>query len=380
MHLERLALEDFRNYTRAAAEFAPGLNLIVGRNAQGKTNLLEAAYCMSGMPSPRGSDAVLIKTGRDVAVIRGDVTRGERTVHVDLELKAGRRRRALVNRATLPRGRTVGEVLTAVFFGPDELALVKGPPEGRRRFLDELVVKLRPARDALRREFDKVLRQRNALLRDVRGGEGAPSDLETWDKAFCGAAAELASARLEALAGLIPLAADRYQSVAGGGEMKIGYSSSWVPEELSAGALAGDVLSADALSDVLGSRLHRLRGAEMERGTTLAGPQRDDVVVQLANDDGVSDARTHASQGDQRTCALACKLAEQDLLTRALEERPILLLDDVFSELDPARRGWLAKSVQEMGQTLVTTTALEDLEVAGIQRVFEVTAGEVSVR
>jgi DNA replication and repair protein RecF len=381
VHLERLSLEDFRNYARAAVEFAPGLNLIVGRNAQGKTNLLEAAYCLSGLPSPRALDPVLVRTDTEKALIHADITRGERTVHVDIEIKPGRGRRVQVNRAALPRGRSLGEVLVAVFFGPDELGLIKGSPEGRRRFIDELVVKLRPAREGVRREWERVLKQRNALLRSARSGEGDLEDLVVWDDALCTAGAELAAVRLSALAALRPLAAGRFEAVAGGGAMELGYSSSWLDNDLYAAAMhAPEEIALDDLARSLRSRLGQLRGPELERGVTLAGPQRDDIVVRLAGDAGLIDARTHASQGDQRTGALALKLAEQDLLTDDLGDRPLLLLDDVFSELDPARRSWLAKSVQEMGQTLVTTTALEDLEVAGIQRVFEVDAGQVSLR
>jgi DNA replication and repair protein RecF len=380
VHVERLALEDFRNYAQTAVEFAPGLNLVVGRNAQGKTNLLEAAYCLSGMASPRATDPVLVRTGTERALIHADVTRAERTVHVDIEIKPGRGRRVQVNRAALPRGRSLGEVLVAVFFGPDELGLVKGSPDGRRRFLDELVVKLRPARDGLRREWERVLKQRNALLRSARAS-GGDADLEVWDETFCQAGAELTAERLSALAQLVPLAAARYEAVAGEGHMELGYTSSWIEEQaLAGGPAAAAEISVTELAAHLRARLGRLRQAELERGTSLAGPQRDDVLIRLATDDGVSDARTHASQGDQRTCALAIKLAEQDLLTEVLDERPLLLLDDVFSELDPTRRAWLAKSVQEMGQSLVTTTALEDLEVAGIQRVFEVDKGEVVPR
>ncbi|MGH2756377.1 MAG: DNA replication/repair protein RecF, partial [Actinomycetota bacterium] len=286
-----------------------------------------------------------------------------------------------VNRAALPRGRSLGEVLVAVFFGPDELGLVKGSPDGRRRFLDELVVKLRPAREGARREWERVLKQRNALLRSARSGEGELEDLAVWDDAFCQAGAELAVGRLGALAALRPLANGRYEAVAGGGRMELDYTSSWLEDDLIATALRDPKdTTVEDLARSLKKRLEQLRVAELERGTTLAGPQRDDMVVRLAGDDDLIDARTHASQGDQRTCALALKLGEQDLLTDTLGDRPLLLLDDVFSELDPTRRAWLAKSVQEMGQTLVTTTALEDLEVAGVQRVFDVNAGEVTPR
>lgn len=380
MHVERLALEDFRNYARAVAEFTPGLNLIVGRNAQGKTNLLEAAYCLSGLSSPRAPDPILVRRDSESAFIHADITRSARTVHVDLEIRSGRGRRIQLNGAALPRGRSLGEVLVAVYFGPDELALVKGSPSGRRRFLDELVLKLRPTLEGVPREWERVLKQRNALLKAARSGRAENHDgLEVWDDAFCRAGAEVAAARLDALNSLKPLAAARYEAVAGTGAMELDYSSSWIEDDLLAAAGAGEPVTREQLAASLGRRLRELRHAELERGMSLAGPQRDDVIVRLDAPDGPADARSHASQGDQRTCALALKLGEQDLLSEVLEDRPLLLLDDVFSELDPTRRAWLAKSVQEMGQTLLTATAVDEIDVTGIERVFAVEAGEITV-
>ena len=165
MRIERLVLQDFRNYSSETIELAPGLNLVVGANAQGKTNLLEAIYCIGGMGSPRGSDAVLVREGAERAVLHALVVRGPRRVEVDLEFRPGRGVRALINKTPVRGTRPLRELVVGVFFGPDELSLVKGPPEGRRRFADELVVKLRPAQEALRRDFERVLKQRNALLR-----------------------------------------------------------------------------------------------------------------------------------------------------------------------------------------------------------------------
>lgn len=379
MRVDRLGLEDFRNYEKVDVSFEQGLNLIVGRNAQGKTNLLEAIYCLTGFASPRALDAVLVRTDQERAIVHGEVTRDNRPTRIDLELRPGRGRRALVNRAALPRGRSLGEVLAAVFFGPDELALIKGSPGERRRFLDELVVKLKPAREGLRKEWDRVLRQRNALLRAMPGRTSGPDDsLEVWDEAFVAAGAALTVARLDALRLLAPYTAERYGSIAGAGSLELSYVSSWLAEDplpASVELTAGDV------SGRLASALETMRPREIERGQSLVGPQRDDVSVVLTTSDAREiEARTHASQGDQRTAALALKLAEHDVLTAELGEQPILLLDDVFSELDPTRRAWLAKAVSEMDQALVTTTAAEDLDLSDVRAVFEVVAGEVSRR
>lgn len=375
MRVDRLVLEDFRNYEREEIDLSGGLNLVVGRNAQGKTNLLEAVYCIGGFGSPRGPDATLVREGAERALVHADVTRGERTVHVDLEYRPGRGMRALLNGTAVPGVRALRELTAAVFFGPDELSLIKGSPDGRRRFLDELVVKLRPARDTIKREWDRVLKQRNALLRSApRGGGPGRSARETlvvWDEAFCRTGAELAAARLEVLAALTPYAAKRYEEVAGGGRLELSYQAAWMD-----GSTGTDV---ESLREALAAALDEVRARELERGVSLTGPQRDDVAVNLSSagyEQSLLDARAYASQGDQRTCALALKLGEHDLLTDALGDHPILLLDDVFSELDPARRAWLADAIRGIGQSLVSSAEPGAIEAAGAARVVRIEAGK----
>jgi len=385
VRVDELTLEDFRNYERERAELSPGLNLIVGRNAQGKTNLLEAIHCLSGLGSPRSDNSALVRQGAPAALVHASVTKGDRQLTVDLELKPGRGLRALVNKSAIRRASALTEFVVTVFFGPDELSLVKGSPEGRRRFLDELIVKLRPTRDSLRRELERVLRQRNALMKTLARGThpaSARETLEVWDSALCRAGAALAAARLEALRELMPHAAKRYAEIAGEGRLDLGYVSSWLPEELSSDLLTGgSQISEEALADRISARIDELRVAEVERGATLVGPQRDDVAVRLApsGDGGATslDVRSHASQGDQRTSALALKLAEHDLLTERLQEEPILLLDDVFSELDPHRRGWLTDAVRDIGQTIVTSAEPLTLENLRPQRVIEIRGGTI---
>ena len=380
MFVEEIALEDFRNYERQAVELSPNLNLVVGRNAQGKTNLLEAVYCLGGMGSPRSPDSALIREGAERAVIHAGIVRGERNLRVDMEFRPGRGTRALLNGSPLPRLRALGEVFVCVFFGPDELSLVKGSPDGRRRFLDEMVVKLRPARERLRREWERVLKQRNSLLKAIRReGPGARSELEVWDESLARAGAELASARLRALAALVPHATKRYEEVAGGGTIELAYESSWLGEELSREALTmpPDV---SVLQETLAKRLREVAHAEFERAITLAGPHRDDVVVRLTSRDGgasLMDARTYASQGEQRTSALGLKLGEHDLLSEALGRHPVLLLDDVFSELDPHRRTWLAEAVKSLGQTILSTAEPGAVEAATPDRVLRIDGGRV---
>ncbi len=376
MRVATLALEDFRNFVRQQTGLGAGINLIVGRNAQGKTNLLEAVHCLSGLGSPRGPDHMLVRSGAERAVLHADVVRGPRHVRVDLEIRPGRGNRALLNGNPVPSPRALAEVCSSVFFGPDELSLVKGSPEGRRRFLDDLVVGLRPARETLRREWERILRQRNALLRSMPRERGAAATatatLEVWDEALCRVGAELTAARLEVLAELAPYAAKRYEAVAGGGRLELAYASTWAP------AGEGNVA---ALQSALQSALQEARERELERRVSLVGPQRDDVVVMLvsAGDPAgeARDARAYASQGDQRTCALALKLGEHDLLSDATGEQPVLLLDDVFSELDPARRRWLGGAVAAVDQTVLTSAEPDALDIGGVARVIEVRAGEL---
>jgi DNA replication and repair protein RecF len=384
LQVERLGLEDFRNYVRAAIEFAPGLNLVVGRNAQGKTNLLEAIHCLSGLGSPRSPDAALIREGCERAVLHAEVRKGERQVRLDIEIRSGRGTKALINGTPLHGTRPLSEFLVTVFFGPDELSLVKGSPDGRRRFLDDLVVKLHPVRAALRREWERVLRQRNALLRSSprRSSGSTAQTIEVWDEALCRTGAALSGARLEALGRLLPYARRRYEEVAGGGGLELNYTSEWLEGYIIESALASPAaIDESILKHQLVVKLEEVRPRELERGISLAGPQRDDVLIKLSSPGAASgrlEARNYASQGEQRTSALALKLAEHDLLSDALGFPPILLLDDVFSELDASRRGWLATAVRAMGQTLLSSAEPVPPGSIDVERVLKVDAGQVT--
>ena len=382
MRVDTLDIEDFRNYRSAHLELDEGVNLIVGRNAQGKTNLLEAVHCLSGLGSPRAADSALVRDGSERAILHAQVVRGERRLTVDIELRPGRGTRALINKTPVSGSRALSSLTTSVFFGPDELSLVKGSPDGRRRFLDELVVKLRPARDGLRREWERVLRQRNSLLKSAPRAKGATlSTLDVWDESLCRVGSALAAARLEVLADLLPFALKRYEAIAGGGRLDLAYVSSWIEAEFTEEALRDpSTIAEQDLADMLKRGIGELRQRELERGMSLIGPQRDDVGVLLqagADVPTMLDARVYASQGDQRTSALALKLAEHDLLAERLGDRPLLLLDDVFSELDPERRQWLGDAIRSMGQTLVSSAEPGATEAARAGRVIEVAGGKI---
>jgi DNA replication and repair protein RecF len=386
VRVDRLVLEDFRNYENESVEFAQGLNFVTGRNAQGKTNLLEAVYCLGGMGSPRGSDVALVRDGSERALLHADVFRKARSLHVDVEFTPGKGTRALINKTPTSGARSLRELIVCVFFGPDELSLIKGSPDGRRRFLDELVVKLRPVRDSLRREWERTLKQRNALLKSAPRGEHAAhkvrETLEVWDDGLCRAGAALAFARLEGLRFLLPLARKRFEEIAGTGRIELSYISEWLEPGLCLRAVAGSGdVSEDELKESLRSSLDLVRDRELERGVSLVGPQRDDIGVRLAagGDGAMLDARAFASQGDQRTAALALKLAEHDLLTDILGDEPVMLLDDVFSELDPARRAWLADSARSLGQTLLSSAESDALAPIGHARSIRVRGGALEV-
>ena len=381
MVIEHAVMQDFRNLKRVELDLAAALNLVVGRNAQGKTNLLEGLYCLGGLGSPRGPDANLIRAGANRALVHGRVRRGERDLQVDLEVSPGRNR-VLINKTPAPSQSALTEIIVVVFFGPDELALIKGSPEGRRRFLDDLVVKLRPTRAGLRREWERVLRQRNALLRSApkRPGARPPATLEVWDEALARVGSALTAARLEALALVGPAAGARWQQIAGGGGLEAGYSSTWLGGgEMQ--AMASSQVPEDAFVEPLMTALAEVRGRELERGMSLVGPQRDDIVVRVtSSDEPMREARALASQGEQRTAALALKLGEYDTLCQTLGVRPVLLLDDVFSELDPDRRAWLGGAVRTAGQVILSSAEPGASEAARADRVIEVARGEITVR
>jgi DNA replication and repair protein RecF len=227
-----------------------------------------------------------------------------------------------------------------------------------------------------------VLKQRNALLKSGRrlDSPSVRSTLEVWDESLAKAGAAVGAARLAALGALVPHARKRYEEVAGGGALELAYESSWVPEDLAASSMDGDATAEIALLEAMRAGIAEMRVRELERGVSLVGPHRDDVVVRLAAGDGSSsllDARMYASQGDQRTAALGLKLGEHDLLTDALGRHPILLLDDVFSELDPERRRWLAGAVRELGQTIVSSAEPGAAEAAGADRILSVVGGRL---
>ncbi|MCX5606857.1 MULTISPECIES: DNA replication/repair protein RecF [unclassified Streptomyces] len=376
MHVSHLSLADFRSYARAEVPLDPGVTAFVGPNGQGKTNLVEAIGYLSTLGSHRvSSDAPLVRMGADRAIIRAAVTQGERQQLVELELNPGRANRARINRSSQVRPRDVLGIVRTVLFAPEDLALVKGDPGERRRFLDEIVTARSPRMAAVRSDYERVLKQRNTLLKSAamaRRHGGRTMDLSTldvWDQHLARAGAELLAQRLDLIATLLPLADKAYEQLApGGGPLGLSYKSS-AGEPVDSGAAR----SREAIYEVLLAALVEVRKQEIERGVTLVGPHRDDLLLRL----GELPAKGYASHGESWSYALALRLASYELL-RSEGAEPVLILDDVFAELDARRRERLAELVVPGEQVLVTAAVDDDVPgvLAGAR--FGVSGGEVT--
>ncbi|MCX4800425.1 DNA replication/repair protein RecF [Streptomyces sp. NBC_01214] len=376
MHVSHLSLADFRSYARAEVPLDPGVTAFVGPNGQGKTNLVEAIGYLATLGSHRvSSDAPLVRMGADRAIIRAAVTQGERQQLVELELNPGRANRARINRSSQVRPRDVLGIIRSVLFAPEDLALVKGDPGERRRFLDELVTARSPRMAAVRSDYERVLKQRNTLLKSAamarrHGGRSLDlSTLDVWDQHLARAGAELLAQRLDLIATLLPLADKAYEQLApGGGPLGLAYKSS-AGEPVDGGAAR----TREALYEVLLTALAEVRKQEIERGVTLVGPHRDDVVLRL----GELPAKGYASHGESWSYALALRLASYELL-RSEGSEPVLILDDVFAELDARRRERLAELVAPGEQVLVTAAVDDDVPGVLVGTRFGVSGGEVT--
>lgn len=333
--------------------------MFVGPNGYGKTNLLEALWYLTTLGSHRvGTDMSLIRAGAIRAVISTIVVNEGRECAVDLEIAAGRANKARLNRSPVRSTREVVGVLRAVLFSPEDLVLVRGDPADRRRYLDDLATVRRPAIVAVRADYDKVLRQRTALLKSVsgaryRGDQGALDTLDVWDSRLAEHGAELMAARIDLVSQLAPEVEKAYQLLAPGSRSaSIGYRAS-LDIGASVGAGGSD---REFLEVALLAALSARRSAELERGMCLVGPHRDDLELRL----GDQPAKGFASHGESWSLAVALRLAAYELL-RAEGGEPVLLLDDVFAELDTARRRALAAVAESAEQVLVTAAVLEDI-------------------
>lgn len=415
MYVSNLALDDFRSYRRLVLELPPGVVAFVGRNGQGKTNIVESLVYLSTFSSHRvAADAALVRRALDGgpqpggAMVRAKVRRGERAEVLELEIVAGRANRARLNRGACRPRELLGRLRT-VLFAPEDLSLVKGDPAGRRDFLDGLLIQHTPRLAGVKADLDKVLRQRGALLKQLaaagRGGYGSgyggaeDSLLAVWDEQLVDLGAQLLAARLDLVAQLAPLAAHYYRQVAGSEDLlhlevvvsarehaaRGGYAAADSSTEVATGtengaqdtALAAgidapeagraeggfDAEEAGGTSADLGQLRRLLRAAikarradELRRGVNLVGPQRDDLALWL---NGLP-AKGYASHGESWSCALALRLASFELLRR-LDEDPVLILDDVFAELDAKRRAALVSVVAQVEQVIITAAVAQDV-------------------
>ena len=379
MHVAHLSLRDFRSYAEVDVPLAPGATAFIGPNGQGKTNLVEAVDYLATLTSHRvSSDTPLVRVGADSAMVRARVVRDAREALLEVELVPGGSNRARVNRAPLPRVRELLGLFRSVVFSPEDLTLVKGDPQERRRFLDQLLVARAPRLAGVRADYDRVLRQRNTLLKSAGGsrrsssstGESALHTLDAWDAHLARTGAELLAERLRLVELLRPLVDARYRDVAASAPalrttVSMAYAPSFpLPEPV---AMDREELHAAMLAEVANRR-----SDELDRGVTLVGPHRDELQL------GIGDlpARGYASHGESWSLALSLRLASYDLL-RSDGDDPVLVLDDVFAELDSDRRDRLASSVGTAEQVLVTAAVAADVPGALAGARYDVRGGGV---
>ena len=399
MHVRHLSVTDFRSYPAAELPLGPGVTTLVGQNGQGKTNLVEAVGYLATLSSHRvATDQPLVRFGAERAVVRGIVVRDGRDSLIELELNPGRANRAQLNRSPMPRPREILGTLRTVLFAPEDLALVKGDPAGRRAFVDDLLVQRQPRWAGVRADYDKVLKQRNALLKSAapvlrKGARRQPSryaapgepvddaraaalhTLDVWDAQLARFGGQLLHGRLRLLQDLGPHLVAAYAAVsAGQAEAQVQYRSS-LREPTATAVGAGEVPDVEILEKELLATLADVRAQEVERGLTLVGPHRDDLLLSL----GPLPAKGYASHGESWSFALGLKLAAYQLLRADLGDDPVLVLDDVFAELDTGRRERLAELVEDCEQVLITAAVGADvperLRTSGVT--FTVSLGEV---
>jgi DNA replication and repair protein RecF len=380
MYVSGLQLTDFRSWSEIELELGRGPTALIGANGQGKTNLVEAVGYVATLASHRvAADAPLVRSGAERAVVRARVERDGRQTLVELELNPGKANRARINRSPVPRAREVLGVLRSVLFAPEDLSLVRGDPSERRRFLDDLLVARTPRMAGVRADYERVLKQRNALLKTAflakRSGGGDMRTLDVWDAHLSSSGAELLAARLDLTEAMRPHIEAAYKEISNGqGETGVTYKSS-----------LGDAMPDSADREVLGaallSELARVRPQEVERGVSLVGPHRDELVLTLSSAGTPLPVKGYASHGESWSVALALRLASYTLLrddAPGTDGEPVLVLDDVFAELDVGRRQRLAELVQGAEQVLVTAAVPDDVPEALIGGRYDVHDGTVT--
>jgi DNA replication and repair protein RecF len=376
MYVQHLSVADFRSWPHVDVAFEPGPSVLVGSNGQGKTNLLEAIAYLATLSSHRvAADAPLIRSGAERAIVQAAVISSGRQLVLEVEITAGRANKAKLNRSPVTRPRDILGGLRTVLFAPEDLAIVRGDPAERRRFLDDVLVQRTPRLAGVRADYDRVLKQRAALLKTAgsarrAGGSGDLRTLDVWDGHLAEQGAQLLAARMELVDALRPYAEAAYAQLAPtSGQLDLSYVSSI------AGALPddpGSIPEISVLTAALLAELARVRPQEIERGVNLAGPHRDDLDLQLNE----LPIRGYASHGEGWSTALALRLACFELLGSDGAE-PVLILDDVFAELDTTRRDQLATVAGKAEQVLISSAVIGDVpeQLSGAR--YDVADGEV---
>jgi DNA replication and repair protein RecF len=390
VHLTRLALTDFRSYPELSIELGAGVTTFSGPNGEGKTNLVEAIGYLATLGSHRvATDGPLVRHGAQRAVLRAAVTGAQGSSLVEIELNPGRANRVRLNRAPMPRPRDILGALRTVLFAPEDLALVKGDPGERRRFLDELLVATAPRYAGVRADYERVLRQRTALLKSagakghLRGParDAMTATLDAWDGQLARTGASLLAGRIRLVASLRPYVTAAYEAVSGGPAVQssaMSYRCS-IADQPGPGPPEGGQPEADLADDAAGleaimlKALAGVRSSELDRGVCLVGPHRDELALSI----GKLPARGYASHGESWSLALALRLASFALLREGRED-PVLLLDDVFAELDTGRRDRLAGLVADAEQVLITAAVPADVPAVLAGPRFNVSAGVIS--
>lgn len=370
MHVTALELVDFRSYAHVQVDFDPGVNVLIGRNGQGKTNIAEALGFVASLGSHRvASEQPLVKHGASHAVVRAAVERDERRLLLEVEIVPGKSNRARINKSPLPRARELLGVLRTVVFAPEDLGIVRGDPDGRRNFLDQLMVLRTPRLAGVKADYDKVLKQRNALLKSVSATRGQfdTSTLDVWNDHLVDLGSELLEGRLQLIRELREPVHQAYAGLApNGGVARLDYRASWFDQS------PLEVGDREEIAGALRTALAGVERDEQQRGITLIGPHRDDLVLLL----GEHPAKGYASHGESWSMVLALRLASFGLL-RADGDDPVLILDDVFAELDTTRRDRLADMVVGAEQVVVTAAVADDIPKALSGVRFTVDSGQV---
>jgi len=380
--VSHLSLTDFRNYESAEVELRSGPNLFVGSNGQGKTNLVESIGYLSTLASHRVStDQALIRQGSDLAIVRARLEHADRQLLVEMQLNRSGANRAQVNRVAV-KPRELPRYIASVLFAPEDLALVRGEPAGRRRFLDQLLVQLIPRFAGVQSDYERVLRQRNTLLKSARGArvaENQLSTLELWDERLVALGTEIIVGRQVLVDRLRPHVAQAYASIAGDAHraelaFQLSVEGSLPDEELASDPGSGRAGVPAEVAEQFRAALVRVRRDELDRGLTLIGPHRDDLLLAL----NALPARGYASHGESWSFALSLKLASAAVLRAdSAVGDPIVILDDVFAELDEDRRAKLASAIGDYEQVLITAAVFDDVPAPLAAHAVHILAGRI---